>query len=108
MGEWTKEELGKAILEVKKKAITDSVFRKLALTDAAAAVKEITGKELPDGLRLKFVENEGVHMTIVLPDMVEGEISEDELDQVAGGTITFTVGNCYVTMTCGCGVTMNC
>ena len=86
MGEWTKEDLGKFFLDVKKKAMTDVDFRKLALADAAAAVKEIAGKELPDGMKLKFVENDGVHMTIVLPDMAAGEMSEEDLDKVAGGT----------------------
>lgn len=86
MTDWTKEELEKVLLEIKKKAITDADFRRQALLDASSVVKDISGKELPDGMKLKFIENDGAHMTIVLPDMATGEISEDELDQVAGGT----------------------
>lgn len=88
MSSWSKEELEKTLLEVKKKAIRDADFRKLALLDAASAVKEVAGKDLPSGVKLKFAENDGAHMTIVLPDMVEGEMSEDDLDKVAGGTAT--------------------
>lgn len=90
MSEWNKEVMGKVVLDLKKKAMTDAVFRKLALSDAAAAVKEIAGKELPDGMKLKFIENDGAHMTVVLPDMAAGEMSEDDLDQVAGGTLTMS------------------
>lgn len=88
MGEWTKEEMGKVLLDLKKKAMQDAAFRELALTDAAAAIKEIAGKDLPNGMKLKFVENDRGHMTIVLPDLAAGEMSEEDLDQVAGGTLT--------------------
>ena len=47
MGEWTKEDLEKVFLAVKKKTMTDVDFRKLALSDAAAAVKAVAGKDLP-------------------------------------------------------------
>ena len=72
MSEWTKEEMEKTLLNLKKKAMKDATFRSLCIADAAAAVKEIAGKYLPDGMKLKFVENDGGHMTIVLPDMAAG------------------------------------
>lgn len=86
MSDWTKEELRKSLFEVKKKAITDVAFRKLCLSDAALAIKEIAGKDLPVEMKLKFIENDGSHMTIVLPDMTEDEMSEEDLDRVSGGT----------------------
>ena len=96
--EWNKEELEKVLLEMKKKAMTDAAFRKLCLSDAAVAVQEIAGKELPDGMKLKFVENDGVHITIVLPDMATDEMSEEDLDKVAGGTNSFIT--CPTMYTC--------
>jgi hypothetical protein len=62
-------------------------FRKLALTDARAAVKKATGKELPSGFKLRFVDPAGAHMTVVLPRAAseQGELSEYELVAVAGG-----------------------
>lgn len=81
MSEWTKEELEKALQSVKVKAMQDPIFRSLCIADAAAAIKEIAGKDIPDGMKLKFVENDGAHMTIVLPDKVTGEMSEDDLDK---------------------------
>lgn len=94
MGEWTKEDLEKVFLAVKKKAMTDVDFRKLALSDAAAAVKAVAGKDLPVEMKLKFIENDGAHMAIVLPDMAESEMSEEDLDSVAGGISIYTVWGC--------------
>lgn len=87
MSEWKKEEIEKTLLQVKKKAMQDADFRKLSLTDPEAAIKEITGKDLPEDFKLKFVENDGVNMTIVLPDMISHEMSEDELEKAVGGAL---------------------
>ena len=58
----------------------------------------MSGKELPEGLIIKFVENAGAHMTFVLPDMIStGELENEDLDQVAGGAptgFTYKHGNC--------------
>ena len=86
MTQWSKEDAEKIIFDLKKLAMKDSVFRKMCLANAAAAVKAVSGKELPEGMKVKFIENDGNHMTIVLPDMVDGEMSESDLDSVAGGT----------------------
>ena len=88
VSDWTKEELEKVLLDLKKKAMQDAAFRQMALSDAPAAIKEIAGKDLPEGMKLKFVENDGGYMTIVLPDLAAGEMSEEDLDKVAGGTLT--------------------
>ena len=76
----------------------DADFRKLCLKDAAAAIKSASGKEFPEGMKLKFIENDGEHITIVLPDMVDGEISEEDLDNVSGGTTIFILS--YMPVTC--------
>ena len=65
----------------------DADFRKLCLTDAAAAMKAISGKELPGEVKLKFIENAGEHITVVLPDMAKSEMPEEELDMIVGGTL---------------------
>ncbi|WP_373233443.1 hypothetical protein, partial [Cohnella sp.] len=58
----------------------------LCLENPAQAVKEAIGKEIPQGFKLRFVENEGAHYTFVLPDMItEQELSESDLEAVAGG-----------------------
>ncbi|HEU5140041.1 MAG TPA: hypothetical protein VFT51_08710, partial [Bacillales bacterium] len=59
-----------------------------------------TGQELPKEFKLRFVDKEDAHYLFVLPDMAkDDELSDDQLEEVAGGTIagqvsipTITVG----------------
>ena len=52
-------------------------------------------RPLPDGFKIRFVDNGGHDLTIVLPDPLPttaSEIHDEELARVAGGTAdTFTV-----------------
>lgn len=80
-------QIQEAIQKVFKKASTDAAFRQLCLSDAAAAVKQATGEDVPASFKLRFVDNAGASMTIVLPDPQKagGELKDEELEQVAGG-----------------------
>lgn len=84
---WTSEEIQTAFQKICKKAMIDKNFRELCLKNAAKAVKEATGKELPTNFRVKFIENQGVDATFVLPNFRENpdELNDKELDTVAGG-----------------------
>ena len=85
--EWNERSQKEAADKVFRMATDNPDFRKLALTDARAAVKKATGKELPSGFKLRFVDPAGAHMTVVLPRAAseQGELSEYELVAVAGG-----------------------
>ena len=91
---WTQEEIEQVIEKVKELSVKDSAFRKLCLENPNEAIKKAAGKEVPAGIVIKFIENVGAHMTIVLPDApVSGELSYDALEGVAGGvTQTGTQG----------------
>ena len=54
---WTNEEIQAAFQKICKRAITDKSFRDLCLKDAAKAIVEETGEELPSGFMVRFVEN---------------------------------------------------
>lgn len=84
---WTQEEANQALQQIVQRTTTDMEFRRLALRDPNAAVKQVTGKELPPGFKIKVVENQGANLTVVLPDPQNqsGELSDAELEQVAGG-----------------------
>lgn len=86
---WTQQDIQKAFEVISKKAMTDKAFRQLCLDNPAEAIKEATGMEVPENFKVRFVENEGVDATFVLPNLTGGdnELSETELDQVAGGGI---------------------
>lgn len=52
------DEMKKALVQVFKKAQTDSDFREICLKDPGMAIFEITGKRLPKGATLNFAEPE--------------------------------------------------
>ena len=84
---WDESTVDQTLAEIMKRASTDAEFRSLALRDASAAIAKISAVPLPPGLKIRFVDNEGANRTFVLPDLIgqEQELSEAELEQVAGG-----------------------
>ena len=77
---------------------TDLAFRERLLADPRTALAEHTGREIPAGTSIAFIENRA-DATIVLPAYVDGgaELSEEELEAVAGGTdVVFWVGAAVV------------
>ncbi len=95
MNNWTNEEAKKALDTIRKKALTDESFFELCLKDPKKAVKEVAGKDLPDNFKLKFIENKTDEMIVVLPTPLKknAELSEEELENVAGGLCVHT-GEC--------------
>ena len=71
------------------RSATDWDFRQALLNDPRATVGEFTGEPVPDSFDLVFIENKA-DATIVLPDYEdpEGELSEEDLEAVAGGDIS--------------------
>ncbi len=83
---WTQTEIEACIGACKKKAAVDAGFRKKLLADPAAAVKEVSGKEIPAGFKIKILENDPAYdATFVLPPLVSGNVSDSELDEVTAG-----------------------
>lgn len=79
------------------RATVDRAFRTKLLQDPAAAIFEETGERVPHGVQIKFIEKDpGVETLIVLPDLIAdgGELSVEELDQVAGGTAWCDTASC--------------
>jgi len=74
-----------ALQGILARSATDREFRQKLLTDPRAALAEYTGQDAP-GVDIRFVENTAT-ATIVLPDFADGsaELSESELEAVAGG-----------------------
>ena len=73
------------------RSATDMEFRSLLLSDSRAALSQHFGREVPASINIVFVENKA-DATVVLPDVIsESELSETELETVAGGTIQILV-----------------
>lgn len=99
---WSHEEAEKAFVEVKAKAITDKNFRELVLSNPQEAVEQVTGKPVPESFKIKVIESDpNYHMTFVLPEMVSEELSEDELEDIAGGACGIDVSNPCAAHVCG-------
>ena len=72
--------------KVLAKAGSDPTFRALALRDGTAAVEQVMGTTLPDGVKIRFVENDGAWLTLGLPPArTSDELSDRDLEAVAGG-----------------------
>ena len=85
--EWTEAEAKLATAAVLARVAADPAFRARALADAGAAIRELTGKALPEGFTVRFFDGAGATRAVILPDMPEArtELSEAELAAVAGG-----------------------
>ncbi|WP_102348500.1 NHLP leader peptide family natural product precursor [Bacillus sp. Marseille-P3661] len=86
---WTVEKANLVFADLKERASKDETFRKLALQDPAAAVKELTGLDLPEGIEVELgVDENGIikQAQVNMSDTGERELDETELDAVSGGT----------------------
>lgn len=102
MSVWTQKTVKETADKVVARAVTDAEFRALALSDAKKAIGEINPEPIPDAYRIRFVDNAGATFTLVLPDMPApgGELSDADLEQVAGGRISASdVGEAIGTVT---------
>lgn len=91
---WSEEDVRKAMSLVAQRATVDHAFRNLCLANPSEALKIETGRCLPEGFVLRVIDNAGADLTVVLPDPAfSGELSETELEAVAGGGVEFLVGH---------------
>jgi|WetSurMetagenome_2_1015567.scaffolds.fasta_scaffold298261_2 hypothetical protein len=85
----------KAWSQIVAKAWSDELFKKRLLADPAAVLKE-HGIELPTEVAVKVVEDSAKVVHLILPNPPV-ELSEEEMNQVAGGTLVpgglLTVGD---------------
>ncbi len=88
--EYTEDQMNKMVTIVNamiERSAKDEAFRNLCQRDVAAAFKELTGVDLPEGAGFKFAEpgsgdiSKGI---FELPSPV-GELSDEDLESVAGG-----------------------
>jgi len=105
------EASGRAEMEHRlvQRSLEDDAFRQRLLEDPKAAVEQELGSQLPDEVRVVAVEETAETIYLVLPFVSTeaqeaGELSERELEAVAGGWDAQTAGlTCTVQQT-RCGV----
>ncbi len=79
--------------QVVARAWADDAFKQRLLADPAA-VLQAEGITVPPGVELRAVENTDKVLYLALPPKPSAELSDEQLDQVAGGDTVSTAG-CY-------------
>jgi len=86
MSQWTQDAMNEVLKQIFRRASTDLSFRELCLSQPEAAIRQVTSQALPEGFKVRFVDNAGADATFVLPDFLEdSELSDAQLEAVAGG-----------------------
>jgi hypothetical protein len=67
------------------KALAEPAFRQALLSDAKAAIEKEFGVALPAGIDLKVMEETVRTNYLVLPAVVDGELTDSDLEAVTGG-----------------------
>ena len=81
------DEQAKAYGRVVAKAWSDAAFKQRLLADPSAVLKA-EGVAVPEGVELRLVENTDKVVHLTLPAK-PAELSDEQLDQVAGGASGF-------------------
>jgi hypothetical protein len=88
-----------------QRSMNDESFRRRLLEDPRAAVEEELGTSLPEGVRVRAVEETTDTIYLVLPSSSPlgegGELSEQDLETVAGGGGTYWGATCLAEPACG-------
>jgi hypothetical protein len=77
-------ETEKAYAKIIAKAWRDPAFKAQLITNPAAALKA-EGMDVPVGMTVTVLENTDKQFHLVLPHQPTGELSENDLEAVAGG-----------------------
>jgi hypothetical protein len=101
------DDFSRTMGRIAAKAWSDAEFKKKLLADPAAIAQEF-GLPVPSGIELRVVEDSPTVRHFVLPPRPNmSELSDEQLDQVAGGaSVCSTTG--LSTVPTVCSTTLNC
>ena len=87
-----RDEIARRLIE---RSLQDESFRRRLLADPKATLQEELGTRLPEEIQVMAVEEKADTIYLVLPpravtEQSSGELSDQELEAVAGGDLAFT------------------
>jgi Nitrile hydratase, alpha chain len=98
-----RQEMERRIIQ---RSIEDEAFRRRLVEDPKAAVEQELGTRLPEEVQVRAVEETADTIYLVLPSASPGggggELSDQELEAVAGGWDAQTAGNTCAPQATGC------
>jgi hypothetical protein len=71
--------------EIIAKAWEDKAFKARLLKDPRSVVEELSGEKLPQEMKVSVFEENATSVCLVLPRSPDEELSEADLEKVAGG-----------------------
>jgi hypothetical protein len=77
------------------KAWQDATFRAALLRDPKATIAREFGFSIPDNVQINVVQESATQFYLVLPQASAGELSEQDLQGVAGGAAVGCHCSCY-------------
>jgi len=83
---WNQEKINEIYFQVRELAASSEIFRAELLQNPSVAIAKVAGIELPENFNIRIIENDPTYTaTFVLPPLISGELSDEDLDNVAGG-----------------------
>ena len=83
---WTKEKAEKILKEIRKRVAEDEDFKRRFIKDPKSVIEEIGGEKLPEGFKVKVMEEkEDYDLVVLFSKQGKQELSEEELGKIAGG-----------------------
>lgn len=81
--------------EIQQKAAIDGAFRAALLAEPKATLASV-GLDVPEGITVDVIEAEYNRLPIVLPPVQRGELSDDALATMVGGSAQAVQGSGFI------------
>jgi len=85
---WTEKKIQEVSKSISEKVIADSAFRQRCKTDINSVIEELSGLQVPNSFKINVVDLDDADLTIALPKSQTDELSDSDLESVAGGKST--------------------
>jgi len=82
---WSQEKIQATVKQLQEKAVLDLSFRESLKANPNETIEKIARIQVPAGFKINIVDANEADLTIVLPKTPNDELSDNDLEVVAGG-----------------------